>query len=221
MEERDNENCPFFNTFSRHTFLSMPHIILPVNALQMWGEQLNHNLNEDTSRLKAVVKWVVDVVVVISIAWFTIFAFGTQIPIAGQSMTPLLESENVVLMNRLSFLLRKPERFDVVAFEKEDKKLNVKRIIGLPGETVQVKNGTLYIDEQKIEHGDGLDTVSLAGLAENPILLKEDEYFLLGDNRDNSEDSRFANVGNINRRQIKGKIWLRISPVFKFGLIGS
>ena len=182
---------------------------------------LNLDMNKDTNRLRLLVNWVVDVVVVISIAWYTVFAFGTQIPIMGQSMSPLLETEEVVLMNRLTYHMKKPERFDVVAFEKGDKKLNVKRIIGLPGETVQVKNGVLYIDDQKIKNDEGLDKVALAGLAENPIVLKEDEYFLLGDNRDNSEDSRFANVGNINRRQIKGKVWLRVSPILKLGLIRS
>lgn len=182
---------------------------------------MKHYIEKDTNRLRQVVKWIVDVVVVISIAWFTVFSLGTQVTVAGQSMSPVLESEEVVLMNRLVYHFTKPERFDIVAFEREDNKLNIKRIVGLPGETVQVKNGFLYINNEMIESEDGLNQVALAGLLENPILLKKDEYFLLGDNRDNSEDSRFANVGNVNRKRIKGKIWLRISPILHFGLIPS
>lgn len=177
--------------------------------------------DKDTNRLRLVVNWIVDVVVVISIAWFTVFALGTQVTVAGQSMSPELESEEVVLMNRLIYRFKKPERFDIVAFEREEKKLNIKRVVGLPGETVQVKDGFLYINDEMIESEDGLNRVALAGLAENPILLKRDEYFLLGDNRDNSEDSRFANMGNVTGKQIKGKIWLRISPIRRFSLIPS
>lgn len=184
-------------------------------------KNLNPYIEKDTNHLRQVVKWIVDVAVVISIAWFIVFALGTQVTVAGQSMLPVLEAEDVVLMNRLVYRFTKPERFDIVAFEREDNKLNIKRVVGLPGETVQVKNGFLYIDDEMIESEDGLNQVALAGLLENPIVLKKDEYFLLGDNRDNSEDSRFANVGNVNRKQIKGKIWLRISPILHFGLIPS
>lgn len=183
---------------------------------------MNVYLDKETNRLRLIVNWIVDVAVVISIAWFTVFALGTQITVTGQSMSPTLESEEVVLMNRLAYRIGKPERFDIIAFEKEDKKLTVKRVVGLPGETVQIKNGFLYINDEVIEDGkEELNKVDLAGLAENPILLRENEFFLLGDNRDGSEDSRFANVGNVSRKQIKGKVWLRISPILKFGLIRS
>lgn len=184
-------------------------------------KNLNTSFDRDTNHLRLVVNWIVDIAVVISIAWFTVFTLGTQITIAGQSMSPVLESEEVVLMNRLVYRFHRPERFDIVAFEREDKKLNIKRVVGLPGETVQVKDGFLYIDDEIIESKDDLNKVALAGLAENPVVLGKNEYFLLGDNRDNSEDSRFSNVGNVSKNQIKGKIWLRISPIFHFGLIHS
>lgn len=180
---------------------------------------LNIEIDEGRSRLRLIVNWIVDVAVVISIAWFTVFSLGTQVPVAGQSMTPVLESEEIVLMNRLLYHIRMPERFDIVVFEREDNKFNIKRVVGLPGETLQVKDGFLYINDEKIDAKDGLDQVALAGLLEHPVHLAEDEYFLLGDNRDNSEDSRFANVGNVKRSQIKGKIWFRISPLKRFGFI--
>ena len=174
---------------------------------------------EETNKLRRMIVWLVDIIVVISLAWFVVYGFGTQIRITGQSMTPELRSEDVVLMNRLSYDLGSPKRFDVVVFEREDKKPNVKRVIGLPGETVQIKNGQIYIDDKPLEADKGLGQVSLAGLAEKPVVLEEDEYFLLGDNRDSSEDSRFVKIGNVKRRQIRGKVWLRLIPFIDFKLV--
>ena len=176
---------------------------------------------EETSTVRVVMSWVVDVTVVLAFAWFCLHSFGVQIVIAGQSMTPLLNSEDVVLMNKLVYDFKKPERLDVVVFEREDKKTNVKRVIGLPGEVVQIQGGYVYIDGERLEADDDLDHVSLAGLAENPVELAEDEYFLLGDNQDSSEDSRFANVGNVKEGQILGKVWFRVHPLMEIGPVFS
>ena len=106
-------------------------------------------------------------------------------------------------------------------FEREDHKKNVKRIIGLPGETVQIKGGFIFINGEVLSVEDGLEQVSLAGRADTPIQLEQDEYFLLGDNRDSSEDSRFSNIGNVKREQIYGKVWFRILPLLKLDFIHS
>ncbi len=95
--------------------------------------------SEDNNKLRQIVNWVVDIVVVIALAWFLVYAYGTQIVIAGHSMLPLLASDDVVLMDRLAYDFGNPDRFDVVVFQREDQKMNVKRVIGLPGETVQIK----------------------------------------------------------------------------------
>ena len=174
---------------------------------------------EETTPLRRGIRWIVDVVVVISLAWFVAYGFGTQVKVAGQSMAPLLRGDDVVLMDRLAYDFGTPERFDVVVFEREDHKSNIKRVIGLPGEVVQITDGVIYIDGQRLEAENGLDTSVLAGVAENPVTLGEDEYFLLGDNRDGSEDSRFVNMGKIKRDQIQGKIWLRLMPLLDIGLI--
>lgn len=176
-------------------------------------------IDEETSRLRLIVNWIVDIVVVISVAWFIVFSLGTQITMTGQSMDPVLSQDEVVLMNRLSVRFGKIKRFDIVVFEKEENKFNIRRVVGLPGETVQIKDGFLYIDDKRIDAENGLGQAALAGLAENLVLLSQDEYFLLGDNRENSEDSRFASVGNVKKGQIKGKVWLRIRPLRHFGLI--
>ena len=174
---------------------------------------------EETNSLRKIMGWIVDLVVVVSMAWFVGYGFGTQVRVAGQSMTPGLRGDDVVLMDRLTYDFTDPARFDVVVFEREDHKSNVKRIIGLPGEVVQVIDNRIYIDEQPLAADRGLDQVILAGIAENPVTLGEDEYFLLGDNRDQSEDSRFANVGNVKREQIRGKVWLRLLPLVDIGLV--
>lgn len=175
--------------------------------------------NEETNLLRRIVNWIVEIIVVIAIAWFTVDSFGTQVEVSGHSMMPVLESEDVVLLNRFIYEFTKPDRFDVVAFQRGDSKINMKRIIGLPGETVQIKGGIVYIDDQPLEAENGLESVSLAGLAEKPILLAEQEYFLLGDNRDSSEDSRFANIGNVSIEQILGKAWMRVFPLIEIDLI--
>ncbi len=172
---------------------------------------------EETSMLRRAVSWVVDIVVVISLAWFVVHSFGGQVKISGQSMMPGLADGDLVLSDRLAYDLGEPHRLDIVVFEREDHRTNVKRVIGLPGETVQITGGSIYINGQLLEADDSLRQVSLAGLAEKPVILGEDEYFLLGDNRDGSEDSRFANIGNVKRSQILGKVWFRVFPLIGIG----
>ena len=175
-------------------------------------------VNEEPGILRRIVTWVTDIIVVIAFACFTVYGFGTQIPVSGSSMQPLLNNGDVVLMNRLLYDFTAPERGDIVVFQREDQKLNVKRVNGLPGETVQIRNGQIYIDGEVLPEEENFFVAS-AGLAESPVLLGEDEYFLLGDNRDSSEDSRFANVGNVKKSQIIGKVWLKIAPILEIGLI--
>ena len=135
-----------------------------------------------------------NIVVANACGWFLVYGFGEQILISGNSMQPQLSARDVVLMNRITYVTGDPGRFDVVVFEREDGKKNVKRIIGLPGETVQIKDGLVYINGEK-------------------------EYFLLGDNRSSSEDSRFPNIGNVKREQILGKVWFRMLPLLKLGFV--
>lgn len=178
-------------------------------------------MNEDTAWLRRLVHWVVNIVLVLACAWFLVYGFCGQVPVSGNSMQPVLNADDVVLVNRLAYDVGKPERFDIVLFERDDHKKNVKRVIGLPGETVQIKGGFIYINGEALNAPEHLEQVSLAGRADSPIQLGKDEYFLLGDNRDSSEDSRFPNVGNVKKDQIKGKVWFRIFPLLKLDFIHS
>ena len=176
-------------------------------------------INEDTAWVRRIARWAVDVVVVISLAWFLVYGFCGQVRIDGNSMQPLLDARDVVLVNRLAYDVGSPKRFDVVVFQRGDQNNNVKRVIGLPGETVQIIGGRIYIDGAALESEAGLGEVSLAGRADSSMLLGEDEYLLLGDNRESSEDSRFANVGNVKKEQIQGKVWMRILPILKLDFL--
>lgn len=172
--------------------------------------------------LRSIIYWITDIVVVITLAVFVVLFFCQRITVTGHSMEPTLEAGNVVLVDQVKYHFVSPERFDIVVFEKEDSsssKVYMKRVIGLPGETVQIIQETVYIDGEPLEATPGLTQVTLSGLAENPVTLGENEYFVLGDNRESSEDSRFANIGNVKQSEIMGVVWMRISPFQHLGKI--
>ena len=173
----------------------------------------------EESRVQIVVNWIVDIVVVIAFACYLVFLVGSRVEVSGSSMTPALNSGDVILINRFAYDLGSPERYDIAVFEKEQGSYNTKRIIGLPGETVQIKEGRVYINGLPLSNENGLGTASIAGAAEYPIELGKDEYFLLGDNRESSEDSRFAGIGMIKNSQLIGKAWLKFQPLNEIGFI--
>lgn len=174
---------------------------------------------DDNSLLRSVVHWIVDLIVVAALAWFLVYGFLNQTIISGHSMLPTLDAGDMCLVNRISYDIGDPERFDVIVFEREDtRQLNVKRVIGLPGDTIRIADGAVYVNDYRLDDPH-VGIVSLPGIAENPVELQKDEYFLLGDNADSSEDSRFSNIGNVKRKNIKGKVWFRLKPFQKIGLI--
>ena len=177
----------------------------------------------EISPLHSMIYWIADVAVVLVLAVFVVLFFCHRVTVTGQSMDPTLGASDVVLVDRVHYHFDEPARFDVIVFEKENNravKKYVKRVIGLPGETVQIIEEIVYIDGEPLKGEAGLEHVTLAGLASRPIVLGPNEYFVLGDNRDSSEDSRFSNIGNVKREEIQGRVWLRVSPFSKFGKIG-
>ena len=135
-------------------------------------------------------------------------------------MTPTLEHNDNLIVDKISYRFQDPERFDVVVFDYQDGRYFIKRVIGLPGETIQIINGSVYINNVLLEediYGNG--KMVYAGRASQPITLGENEYFVLGDNRNGSKDSRVEEVGNVKRSQIQGKALLRIWPLNKVGFV--
>ena len=182
--------------------------------------ELNREKRE-TPFLRSIVYWAADLAAVAVLAVFVVLFFCDRVTVTGHSMEPVLEADDVVLVNRVEYHFRNPERFDIIVFARENSgavKTYVKRIIGLPGETVQIVDGTVYINGTPLAE-EAFAYVTLSGLAEDPVVLGEDEYFVLGDNRDSSEDSRFVGIGNVKRSQIIGRVWFRISPFENLGSI--
>ena len=119
----------------------------------------------------------------------------------------------------LSFFLILKSLISIILNVDDESQLFIKRVIGLPGETVQIIDGYVYINGEKLDESYGSDVMNTAGIAQDPIVLGPDEYFVLGDNRNNSEDSRYAAVGNIKRSDITGRAWLRIWPFDSIGFL--
>lgn len=142
----------------------------------------------------------------------------------GTSMEDTLEDTDNLLVDKLTYRFSDPERFDVIVFYpygRENEEYYIKRVIGLPGETIQIIGDTIYIDGEVLEEDYGKDPMTQSGIAAEPLTLGEDEYFVLGDNRTVSEDSRYEEVGPVSRDKIEGRAVLRIYPFSKFGLVGS
>ena len=159
--------------------------------------------------------------------------------VSGPSMEATLHNKDNILVEKLSYRFGDPKRFDIIVFYHfEDADIRdkdnedcydfyVKRIIGLPGEKVQIIQSeesddyTIYINDEPLEETYGKDPITDPGIASEPIVLDEGEYFVLGDNREVSQDSRYEVVGNIKREDIVGKAWLRIYPFSKFGFLND
>ena len=158
-----------------------------------------------------------EILIVVFLAYWTVRGFGISTTIAGESMEETLFSGDVVLMNRIGSIRVN----DIVVFQPSSNlsaQYSVKRVIGVPGDTVLIKNGNIYINGETFHNVTETESIEDAGLAGSEITLGEDEYFLLGDNRNNSEDSRYETIGNIHRDAIVGKVWFCVT-LSNFGLI--
>lgn len=172
--------------------------------------------------LKDTVSFIIYIAVVFVITYLVITYVGQRTEVNGTSMEYTLSDGDNLIIDKISYRFHDPERFDIIVFpykQKEDT-YYIKRIIGLPGETVQIDdNGTIYIDGKELKESYGREVIKNPGTAAEPIKLGEGEYFVLGDNRNFSSDSREPSVGIIKRDDIVGRAWLRIYPFSKFGFI--
>ncbi len=160
-------------------------------------------------------------VVLVFLTTFVIINYvGQRTVVQGQSMENTLFDQDNLIIDKLSYHFIAPKRFDIIVFPIiTSKKFYIKRIIGLPGETVQIIDGNIYINSELLEEDYGKEIMKYAGTASVPIALNEDEYFVLGDNRNHSSDSRDPDVGVINKDRIIGKAWVRIWPLKRFGFV--
>ena len=172
--------------------------------------------------LKGIVLWAVEILIVCMAAVLLVAAFGQRVSVAGDSMSPALKNGDVALVNRLVYRFAKPSRGDIIVFSQSgDNHYSVKRVVGLPGETVQIKDGKILIDGDELTKDINVSDMAYAGLAEEPVELSDGEYFVMGDNHTASDDSRVPGVGNVNEDDIYGKAWFIAGPWEDMGLIGS
>lgn len=172
--------------------------------------------------LKEVLSTSLYLLFVVVISFLLIKFVGQRTEVIGSSMETTLSDRDNLILDKISYRMHDPNRFDVVVFpfRNGENKSYIKRIIGLPGETVMIDiNGTIYIDGTELIESYGREVINNPGNAINEIVLGADEYFVLGDNRNNSEDSRFSDVGPVKRSEIIGKAWVRIFPFNKMGFI--
>ena len=165
---------------------------------------------------KALLLWIIEIALVILAAYLIIEYAVEKTTMMGVSMNTTLNEGDKIIINKLGYIKGEPERYDVIVFSQSKNGhgyYNIKRVIGLPGETVEIVNGDVYINGVKLQENiENVEPMRVAGLADEAIVLGENEFFVLGDNRNQSEDSRFANIGIIVKNDIIGKAWIRLEP---------
>lgn len=172
--------------------------------------------------LKEIFSWIIEIAIVLMMAFVLVYFIGMRTSVVGQSMSETLENGDQILVNRFMYKMIGPKANDVIVFlpnGNEKSHYYVKRVIGVPGDTVQIKDGRIYVNGTEFTEKVDVAAIEDAGLAADAVTLGDDEYFVLGDNRNNSEDSRYANIGNIKREYIIGKAWFVISTGDRFGFI--
>lgn len=175
--------------------------------------------NIDISDVRKVVFLVIQIILVVGLAFFLTSSFGVSTEVIGDSMEDSLHDGDKVLINRLSVKVFSLDRGDVIVFSPKgnvDASLSCKRVVGIPGDTVRIENGVVYVNDKQYNETKAMDFIDDAGLAEAGVKLSKDEYFVLGDNVSNSQDSRYESVGNVKKDDIKGVVWWDITH---FGLI--
>lgn len=168
-----------------------------------------------------VFRWILCLLIFFGAVYLIIHYVGERTVVSGESMYPSLGDGDNLIVEKLSYRFSDPKRFDVIVFpfQYKEETFYIKRIIGLPGETVQILDGDIYINGRVLNESYGYGTITNPGFASTAITLGEDEYFVLGDNRNNSADSREPSVGNISRSNIIGRAVFRIWPLSGIGLL--
>ena len=176
---------------------------------------------KEFSWVREIISTAVYLLAVVAVTFLFVQFVGQRTHVNGDSMNVTLEDGDNLIVDKLSYRFSEPERYDIIVFpyQYQEKTYYIKRIIGMPGETVQIIDGMVYIDGEMLDESYGKEVMQYSGVAGDPIELGTDEYFVLGDNRNNSSDSRDPSVGNIKEDQIIGKAFIRIWPLNKFGIL--
>ena len=164
--------------------------------------------------IKDIFEVIVGGMIAVFLAFVIVFSVGMRTSVIGDSMEPILSNGQEILMNRVIYRLSSPNRGDVVVFlpnGNQNSHYYVKRVVGLPGETIQIQEGNVYINGVLLEEDEEFSKMIDAGIAQNELELATDEFFVLGDNRNSSEDSRSGNIGAVKKDTIIGKAWFHMA----------
>ena len=173
------------------------------------------NGNNNISFAKEVLSLILYLGFVFLLTFLILHFVGQRTTVSGSSMEVTLSDGDNLIMDKLTYRFSDPKRFDIVVFPYRyaEDRYYIKRVIGLPGEKVYIDpEGNIFINDELLKEDYGLAVMEYAGRAAEPIVLGKDEFFVLGDNRNDSEDSRFEDVGNVKKSEIVGRAWVRIYP---------
>lgn len=188
-----------------------------------WRE--NKSIAEAKEKLEdkkvwGVLRLVFEIIVTLAFAALVGIAMFQSVTMQESSMEPTISVGDRYFMNRVIYRVSSPKRGDVIVFRtnaSDDAALHIRRVIGLPGETVQIVDGQILINGETYKEGRDFPVISNPGMASSPVTLESGEYFVLGDNRNNSEDSRYGSIGKVNKKYITGKLWFKLFPVKSIG----
>ena len=174
----------------------------------------------EDEKVRGFMRWVFEIVVTLVLAAMVGIMLFQTVTMQESSMEPTIAVGDRFFINRVVYKFSSPKRGDLIVFRtnaSDDAALHIRRVIGLPGETIQISGGRILIDGEAYKEGKDFPMISNPGLASSSITLESGEFFVLGDNRNNSEDSRYADIGMVKKRYIAGKIWFTCAPFEKLG----
>lgn len=172
--------------------------------------------------LKEIASWVLSCLIVVVMAYTLVRFFGLRTSVVGNAMAETLENEEQILVNSFVYMVKEPKQGDVVVFlpnGNEKSHYYVRRVMACPGDSVWIHDGALYVNGEIYNEDISVASIEEPGIAEDEIKLENNEYFVLGDNRNNSEDSRMANIGSIQKEHIIGKAWFHFNKITDMGFI--
>ena len=200
--------------------------LMEENVSGMPAEKTESPEEAKKKKMKAIAREILSnslfLLVVLVLTLLIVKYVGQRTVVVGDSMETTLQNGDNLIVDKIGYRFHDPERFDVIVFpfEYKDETYYIKRIIGLPGETVRIDDdGNIYINDVILEEHFGAETMIDPGLAYGGITLGENQYFVLGNNRNHSSDSRVPSVGLIEKEDIIGRAWIRLFPLSKFGKI--
>lgn len=172
--------------------------------------------------LREIAVWILEIAITVALAGVCVYFVGVRTTVVGQSMSAQLQDGDQVLINRFIYKVKKPKIGDVIVFlpnGNEKSHYYIKRVVAAGGDTIQIIDGVIYVNEAPLDKAYFSAAISDSGVAAEKIRLEADECFVIGDNPGGSEDSRFANIGNVKSEYIIGKAWFKILPFADAGFV--